>query len=145
MEELEETPIPATVAARGWEGYVRRPCNANINIVKEFYANMVDAQFGTHSVVVVRGVPVVLSVEAIRDYYGLQPHEDVQVAFPGKYEIGCALCREGGASWNGQELKRGDLYLDIAFWNLFISASLKPSSHTGEIFKEVSHVCYQDR
>ena len=86
-----------------------------------------------------------LSVEAIRDYYGLPPHEDVQVAYPGKYELGCALRREGGAGWNGQELKRGDLHLDIAFWNLFISASLKPSSHTGEIFKEVSQVLYAIR
>jgi hypothetical protein len=58
----------------------------------------------------------------------------------------CFICLlEGAAGWNGQRLLRGDLHLDSAFWNLFISASLKPSSHTGEIFKEASQILYAIR
>ena len=115
VEELGETPIPATVEARGWAGYVRLPCNANISVVREFYANMLDSQYSSHVVVVVRGVPMVISVETIREYFGLLPHEPVEGGYLGKYELGCALRREGGAGWNGQKLLRRDLHLDTTF------------------------------
>ena len=103
---------------------------------------MVDAQFSAHGVVIVRRVPVVITAELIHEYYGLPPMEDVDDTWPSKYNLGCALRREGAAGWNGQRLLRGDLHLESAFWNLFISASLKPSSHTGEIFKEASQILY---
>ena len=115
MEEFGETIIPIVVEARGWVGYVRQPCNANITLTCEFYANMVDAQFSEHSVVMVRRVPVVVSIEKINDYYNLPPIERMETDWPSKYDLGCALRREGGARWNGRRLLRGDLDLDNAF------------------------------
>ena len=97
LEQLKETPIHVAVEARGWAGYVRRPCNANISLIHKFYANMVDTQFDAYSVVIVRGVPVVVSMAKINEYYDLPPIERLEDAWPNRFDIGCALRRMGAA------------------------------------------------
>ena len=73
MEELRGTNVPKVVESWGWAGYVHRLCNANLSLVREFYANLDDAQFGAHSVVMVWRVPVIVSIKMINAYYDL-PH-----------------------------------------------------------------------
>ena len=43
VEELGGTSVPEVVESRGWAGYVCRPRNVNLSLVKEFYANLEDA------------------------------------------------------------------------------------------------------
>ena len=126
----------------GWAGYVRRPRNANLSLVKEFYANLEDAQFGTHGVVMVRRVPVIVTADMINAYYDLPPIQQVINAWMNKYDIGKVIRHDQGNGWNGVKTTRAALTTDCAFWNLFISASLKPTTHTGEIFKEPSQILY---
>ena len=121
VDELGEIIIPTVVEARGWAGYVCRPCNSNINLTCEFYANMVDTQFAKHSVVMVRRVPV--SVEKINEYYDLRI-ECMETEWPNRYDLGCALRKEGAARWIGCKLQRGDLHLDSAFWNFLFRLQL---------------------
>ena len=142
MEELGGTNVLEVVETRGWAGYVRRPCNANLSLVKEFYANLEDAQFGTHGVVMVRSVLVIVTAEMINAYYDLPPIEQVINSWPTKSEIGRMIRHDQGVGWNGVKTTRTALTTDCAFWNLFISASLKPTTHTGEIFKEPSQILY---
>ena len=142
VEEFRGTGVPEVVESRGWTGYVRRPRNANLSLVKEFYANLQDAQFGTHGVVLVRGVPVIVTAEMINAYYDLPPIQQVINSWPTKSESGRVIRHDQGVGWNGVKTTRAALTTDCAFWNLFISASLKPTTHTGEIFKEPSQILY---
>jgi hypothetical protein len=120
VEELGGTGVPEVVESRGWTGYVRRPRNANLSLVKEFYANLQDAQFGTHGVVLVRGVPVFVTAELINAYYDLPPIEQVINSWPTKSEIGRMIRHDQGVGWNGVKTTRTALTTDCAFWNLFI-------------------------
>ncbi|KAK2640423.1 hypothetical protein Ddye_028218 [Dipteronia dyeriana] len=47
-----------------------------------------------------------------------------------------------GVGWNGNKLLRKDLLLEFTFWYLFVSASLKPTMHRSEIFKEAAQLLY---
>ena len=76
---------------------------------------MVDTQFSTHEVVIVKRVPVVITAEKINEYYNLPSMGSTEATWPNKYDIGCELRRVGAAGWNGQRLLRGDLHLDSAF------------------------------
>ena len=61
LDELGQTSIPEVMEERVWTRYVKQPSLANYALTREFYANMVQQQFTAHKVVMVRGVPVVIS------------------------------------------------------------------------------------
>ncbi|KAK3193288.1 hypothetical protein Dsin_024598 [Dipteronia sinensis] len=107
LEGLRDIPIPEVVALRQWT-----------------------------RMVLVRGVPVVVSVDRIHAHFELPAVTQEPGEYPNKFHLGSELRTGGGDNWNGHKLLRKDLLLESAFWYLFVSASLKPSVHGSEIFRE---------
>ncbi|KAK3193685.1 hypothetical protein Dsin_024995 [Dipteronia sinensis] len=86
------------------------------------------------NVIIERGI----HLEELRD----TPIPEEPREYPNKFHLGSELRTGGGDNWNGHKLLRKDLLLESAFWYLFVSASLKPSVHGSEIFREASKLLY---
>lgn len=63
----------------------------NINLVSEFYTNMVYDQFSDSSVVLVQGVVVVVSIDKINSYFELLHAQNVELRYPNKFVLGSEL------------------------------------------------------
>ncbi|KAK0573667.1 hypothetical protein LWI29_011741 [Acer saccharum] len=69
VSELEHTPVPAVVQARGWEDFVLNPPPYCERIVREFYAAMVVQDYYNGCAVIVRGKQVNIQAADINRYH----------------------------------------------------------------------------
>ena len=88
---------------------------ANINLVSEFYTNMVYDQFSDSNVFLVQGVAVVVSIDKINSYFELPHAQNVEVTYLNKFILGSELRLKGNVGWNRDKLLRKDLHLETAF------------------------------
>ncbi|KAK0579460.1 hypothetical protein LWI29_026643 [Acer saccharum] len=69
VSELEHTPVPGVVQARGWEDFVLNPPPYCERIVREFYAAMVVQDYYNGCAVIVRGKQVNIQAADINRYH----------------------------------------------------------------------------
>ncbi|KAK0605028.1 hypothetical protein LWI29_021971 [Acer saccharum] len=69
VESLVQTPVPQMVVDHGWGGYVARPPRPNRGIVAEYYASAVPERLLVGGPVLVQGVEVHITPEAINQYF----------------------------------------------------------------------------
>ncbi|KAK3222564.1 hypothetical protein Dsin_009589 [Dipteronia sinensis] len=69
VSSLVDTHVPGMVATRHWARYVERPLRPNKRVVAEFYASMIPERFLTGGAVLVQGVAVHITPEAISQYF----------------------------------------------------------------------------
>ena len=70
LEELVNTPIPATVNDMGWGGLVATSPNYSERPVREFYTRMNPGEFMRSALILVRRVPVYLNTMDINISFG---------------------------------------------------------------------------
>ncbi|KAI3771804.1 hypothetical protein L6452_02973 [Arctium lappa] len=127
----------------------------DIELVRDFYASLHKGVFNEFGEVMVRGHKVTMKVSDIHHYYGL-PRIDTTgfiggvPPIPGVGEreehssvITGALRRNGHSFWNKEHgLKKSQMHIDTAFWMVFLTRSLKPSTHNHEANSIVARVLY---
>ncbi|KAK0578177.1 hypothetical protein LWI29_006329 [Acer saccharum] len=69
VSELEHTPVPGVVQARGWEDFVLNPPPYRERIVREFYAGIVVQDYYNGCAVIVRGKQVKIQAADINRYH----------------------------------------------------------------------------
>ncbi|KAK0599564.1 hypothetical protein LWI29_006417 [Acer saccharum] len=69
VSELEHTPVPRVVQARGWEDFVLNPPPYCERIVREFYAGIVVKDYYNGCAVIVRGKQVKIQAADINRYH----------------------------------------------------------------------------
>ncbi|KAL5816017.1 hypothetical protein ACOSQ3_024395 [Xanthoceras sorbifolium] len=120
-------------------------------MVLEFYASMISEDFFIGGLVMVRGRPIFMSVEAINEYFGLEtdttlvdglaPHLNF---IHYNEELAKDLRRSREPTWNFRSsiLRHVELWLDSAFWNVFICHSLLLRWHRTTITQDLACVQY---
>ncbi|KAK2637753.1 hypothetical protein Ddye_025548 [Dipteronia dyeriana] len=89
-----KTHMPEIVATRRWAGFVQKPPKPNRSIVVEFYASMIPKRFLNGMPVLIQGVEVHISLDAINQYFvtpegGMEPDG---LPISERFEIGrCIL------------------------------------------------------
>ncbi|KAK0604177.1 hypothetical protein LWI29_012859 [Acer saccharum] len=149
VESLVQTPVPQMVTDRGWGGYVARPPRPNRGIVTEYYASAAPGRLLVGEPVLVQGVEVHITPEAINQYSdapevaisngrGIEYIADLD---PYRGRVAAGLKMDGQAEWGTLvKLYQRDTHADVAFWNLFLTYSLMPSQHRSEIFYDQARV-----
>ncbi|KAK0592016.1 hypothetical protein LWI29_011925 [Acer saccharum] len=109
VESLAQTPVPQMVTDRGWGGYVARPPRPNRGIVTEYYASAVPGRLLVGEPVLVQGVEVHITPEAINQYFdapevaisngrGIEYIADLD---PYRGRVAASLRMDGQAEWGG--------------------------------------------
>ncbi|KAI9161975.1 hypothetical protein LWI28_022519 [Acer negundo] len=144
LNELIHTPIPAIVRDIGWGGLATTPLMYSERIVREFYAGMNPGKFMRGGLVLVRGVLVYRNAVDINIYFGstLLEIERMwermiegitlnQLYERGSMDFANTITIIPMTQWiaMGHPLKHSNLRIELAFWNMFITASLRPDSH----------------
>ena len=155
ISELGQTPIPQTVERRGWQTYVQHPPKYCRRIVEEFYAGMVPRSYLLGGAVWVRGKEVKINASAINRYFRTSiPEEEREGMFKGltknsiftkmNVELANDLTDHPLPFWNARSspLKQSKIHIDLAFWHVFISYSLRPCGHRTTIAYEVAQLLY---
>ncbi|KAK2642080.1 hypothetical protein Ddye_023843 [Dipteronia dyeriana] len=113
---------------------------------------MVPKRFLNGGAVLVQGVEVHILPDAINQYFatpkvrvnsnsGINTIDDIDQHLERLAEV---LRMDGRAEWNQMvRLYQRDLRVDVAFWNIFISYSLKPSQHRKELFFEPTRLLHR--
>ncbi|KAK2647473.1 hypothetical protein Ddye_014962 [Dipteronia dyeriana] len=69
LVELKDTPIPTTVTQRGWRNFVSVPADANVSLVKEFYASIIPEAVKEGRPVLVRDILVMINPTKINAHF----------------------------------------------------------------------------
>ncbi|KAK0577974.1 hypothetical protein LWI29_003145 [Acer saccharum] len=77
VSELEHTPVPGVVQARGWEDFVLNPPPYCERIVREFYAGIVVQDYYNGCAVIVRGKQVKIQAADINREAGVDMNDPV--------------------------------------------------------------------
>ncbi|KAK3204607.1 hypothetical protein Dsin_018653 [Dipteronia sinensis] len=137
------TFVPETVDIMGWTGFARTPNMAALELVREFYYAMVPYQFYQGVPVMVRGTEVRITASRINRLFGapedlgdlvdgLPKHEHFE---PYGGELASNLRMDDDTAWNDyrRQLLLSELKLDAAFWLMFETYSLVPSTHRTDL------------
>ncbi|KAK1584446.1 hypothetical protein Q3G72_033064 [Acer saccharum] len=112
--ELSSTPIPEKVERRGWQTYVQHPPRYSRRIVEEFYAGMILGNYLLGGAVWVHGREVRINASSINRYWHSR----------------------------ASPLKQSKIFLELTFWHVFISYSLRPCNHRTHVAYEVAQLFY---
>lgn len=134
--------ISETVNTMGWRGFVRTPNRAALELVREFYFAMT-SQFNQGMPVIVQGKEVLITATKINQWFdtvddldqlveGLPMHELFQ---PFNGQLAADLRINGCRVWNDYRfpLLYNELKIEAAFWYLFFSFSLVPTTHRTQV------------
>jgi hypothetical protein len=152
LNNLIGSNIPQQVDDMGWRQFVTTAHRINERVVREFYAAMVPAEFEKGTPVKVRGVDVEFNIQDINRYYGTRPYRELDTGVPklsifSRYNEDLARELrmphvEGPWDSADHQLLQHDLELDWAFWVIFLSSSLKPSSQITITVFELAKLLY---
>ena len=155
VTELGDTPIPGMIERRGWQTYVQHPPRYCRRIVEEFYAGMVPRNYLLGGAVWVRGKEVRVNASDINRYYrtpvSVEDRERMYRGLPKNdifqkmnVELANALTDFPLPFWHTRSspLKQSKIHIDLAFWHVFISYSLRPSQHRTTVAYEVAQILY---
>ena len=153
MDDVGGTDIVRQVDGMGWRQFVTTPrSRANVSIMREFYASMINGEFVAGRSVKVRDVDVFVRPHEINEYYGTSSHEDLPNGLPQRNifrlyhpELAESLRREmdNRGLWDADhQLRQSELERDIAFWSVFVSHSLKPTQQRTHIVLDVAQILY---
>ena len=136
------TWILETVNTMGWRGFVRTPNKAALELVREFYFAMPE-QFYKGMPVIVQGKEVLITATKINKWFdtvddldqlveGLPMHEFFE---PFNGQLAADLRIDGSPLWNDYRfpLLYNELKIETAFWYLFFSFSLVPTTHRTQV------------
>ncbi|KAK3229781.1 hypothetical protein Dsin_001662 [Dipteronia sinensis] len=149
------TFVPETVDIMRWTGFARTPNMAALELVREFYYAMVPYQFYQGVPVMVRGTEVRITASRINRWFGapedlgdlvdgLPEHEHFE---PYGGELASNLRMDGDTAWNDYRhpLLLSELKLDAAFWLMFETYSLVPSTHRTNLGYDLARCLYCTR
>ena len=148
---LESTNIPEIIANRNWARLTHVPPRYHPVLVREFYASMVPDVFDDSGIVWVRGIQLVVNADAINDYLSTAriPRLDQYDGLPGNIrryytpqDIARSLRRADVEVPANEVLYHGDLRPEIAFWDVFFTWSLFPSTHRTVVSDEIAQVLF---
>ncbi|KAK2652012.1 hypothetical protein Ddye_011868 [Dipteronia dyeriana] len=134
--ELHETPIPGMVEAQGWGTFVQRPVQYCPQIVKECYAWVIEKNYSLGSSVLVSGREVRINSGDINRHYMTELSHTIAM-FKGvpqfeifsrmNIDLANSLVAQPMEFWNSRSnpIKQKRLLMEIAFWHIFISHSLR--------------------
>lgn len=153
---LESTTIPATINRRNWARFTSTPESYHPSLVREFYASMVPEVFKANGTVWVQGVQVAITSSAINEYLHTVTRPDVFYydGIPEDTEFDQSLDRVARSLRYDREnvwdpprthLPHCKLRPELAFWAVFFTHSLVPSTHRTNVSVEVGRLLYAIR
>ena len=151
VSELEHTPVPAVVQARGWEDFVLNPPPYCERIVREFYAGIVVKDYYNGCAVIVRGKQVKIQAADINRYHKTTLANPIPIGVEHQtlflrqnVRFANSLVVEPMHRWHSKEspIRQSNLTKELAFWHTFISHNLRPSTHLSTISFDVAKILY---
>ena len=123
----------------------------NERIVREFYAGMIVQDYYKGIDVIVRGIPVRIQVIDINRYYKTTLENPIpagvehQNLFVRKnLALANSLVVEPMNNWHAKNapIRQSRLTKELAFWQIFISHNLRPSTHLSTVSFDVAKILY---
>ncbi|KAK0570830.1 hypothetical protein LWI29_007126 [Acer saccharum] len=155
VSELSSTPIPETVERRGWQTYVQHPPRYYRQIVEEFYAGMIPRNYLLGDAVWIRGREVRINPSNINRYIRTTLTEEErenmskgltrnEIFIKMNVELANALTDQPLRYWHtrASPLRQSKIFLELAFWHVFISYSPRPCKHRTHVAYEVAQLLY---
>ena len=143
------------IERRGWQTYTSTPPRFYRRIVEEFNAGMIPYDYRHRASVMVHGREVELNMEDINRYFQTELPSHLEDNMVGgvtnnelfvrqNVDLANQLVIEPMAFWVALEyhIKHSNLLTELAFWNLFITQSLRPRTHSSLVPFEVATYLY---
>ncbi|KAK2662098.1 hypothetical protein Ddye_000672 [Dipteronia dyeriana] len=148
----EDTIVPTTLVQRGWQNFVSVLADANVSLVKEFYASMIPEPVKKGSVVFVRDIPFMINATKINAHFGTSNYPQFRKGYRSRHNTKSSLVMALRGTYDsvwehGHLLKQSELPQELAFWNLFNTFSLLPTTHGTTVSKPRADLlsCIQDQ